>query len=44
MAVGKQILEYEQRFGEDPLNKQQREFYDDLFVEYKKQDELVGEL
>ncbi len=44
MAVGKIIMEFEQRFGEDPLNKQQREFYNDLAAEYKLQDEkILGE-
>jgi hypothetical protein len=43
LAVGRSIMEFEQRFGEDPLNEEKREFYDDLAAEYKMQDEQISD-
>jgi len=41
MAIGKKIVEFEQRFALDPLNETQRQFYDSVVAEYKLQDDLV---
>lgn len=40
MSVGKYIIEFERRFGEDPLNDQHKEFYYSLRTEYEQQETI----